>query len=417
MNIFRIILSLGILAASITWMSLDFLKREFFTYEISWVWENKNPDAKAWEISTLIRTEIENDFKRHDIKVKRNSRIIHLRTEASQKEIITNIVRDVNLDIANFDEHNKKEYQKKNDDIQFNKSNIQSELDALEKLELGFNKLLDRKSKPETEFSIEGLHEKKETAIDKKSPNSLPEKIEEKSKVSQVIIEVAKKYVIDNLFSELLDKENINELNSSGNTKTQNETAIPFSIESSLKELQLSLDSMNGLFKNHQKNHSKLFEEKYNSIVTKIEKLQNQSEHILIKQRLLLRDELSNKLNSELNRIKNELKVIYEYQIASLDKNIQLQSNEIKSIQVNKIQLLNTYIKDRKEKVLTKKKYLEQTEGSSPKYGKIMLTSRTSEPEIKDIKHSYSRFMIGIFACLFINMIWEITSQRSNAKH
>jgi hypothetical protein len=417
MNIFRIILSLGILAASITWMSLDFLKREFFTHEISWVWENKNPDAKAWEISTLIMTEIENDFKRHDIKVKRNSRIIHLRTEASQKEIITNIVRDVNLDIANFDEHNKKEYQKKHDDIQFNKSNIQSELDALEKLELGFNELLDRKSQPETEISIEGLHEKKEAAIEKKSPKSLPEEIEDKIKISQVIIKDTKTNDTDNLISELLDEENTKKLNSSGNKNIQNETAISFSIESSLKELQLSLDSMNGLLKNHQKNQGKLFEEKYNSIVTKIEKLQNQGQHILVKQRLLLKDELSNKLNSELNRIKNELKVIYEYQIASLDKNIQLQSNEIKSIQVNKIQLLNTYIKDRKEKVLTRKKYLEQAEESSPKYGKLMFTSRTSEPQITDIKHSYSRFMIGIFACLFINMIWEIASQRSNAKH
>jgi len=414
MNIFRIILSLGILAASITWMSLDFLKREFFSHEVSWVWENKKPDAKAWEISTLIMNEVESDFKRNGISINRSSRTINFRTEASQNSIIANIVRDINLDIANFDEHNKKMIKKIQAENNLKKSTLQNELSALLKLEMKFEGLLEQTSKLKPKAKPHIQPENKKVTIENKTPKTEPKKIDKKNKIIQVVVKDVENNNIDTLFSELLNEENLIQTNSSANTKNEIETS--FSIESSLKDLQVSLSTMKDLFNNSRKNQTQLFEKKYKAILSKIEKLQIQCQNMLIKQRHLLKDELSKNISGELNRMKNELKMNYQIYITSLENNMQIQSSEIKSIQIKKIEFLNSYLKERKQTIQNEKIRLESTIENRPMYGKVLLTSSPSEPVIKDIKHSYSRFMIGIFACLFLNMIWEITLQRSNAK-
>jgi hypothetical protein len=373
MNILRIIVSLAIIVAAGAWMSIDHLEKKVYINHISWNWDKNTPSADAWKLSTVILSEIDSELQRNSLTSKRKGRTLELRSDEKDKEVILEIVRDVNADIANFDEHNKGLSEKLKSSNELKIKNLNKEIADIEKIQEQLKKLFDDNNdgqlptvniEPQPEFKKEVVKEnKKEIKPTQKKQNAI-----------KVIIKDAGENEVNDLFSELLG---------SGNTEEENP------IENSLKEMQTTLQSMKALISNSTAQHNQLSSSNYKNIIAEIaslEKLyQTLSKHHQITQKNLI------------GIIKGELALTY---------------SKTRSLQLDSLNLLKSYLENKKIQLETTIANLKTINNPLPHYGKVLHEATETEAIISDIKNSYWKFLTGILVCLFFNLIIEILVQR-----
>lgn len=400
MKFVRVFLSIAIIAASIAWMVLELKKQTFKDYQIKWLSESTHQTPNSWELKQQILNKTKDylsNLKLQDLEL--NESTINAHGPEKYQTSIESFLRDINLNLSNFDDFNKLQNEQDLSKKQKQLNILQSELEFIQTLEKQLSSfentlIIESKSKTTSETSDgSNFSDKNETKKTTESETSLTDK---QVTIAKVIKAELKDDSINDIFNELL----------SGNTEESGKRSV---ITHDFDDLMKAFQTLKTELVKDNKAKTEELNNAKNDILSKLESLNQKN----IKAYQTQRELLENNLNSKNEKQIQLLNQNFNHKVQDIKNSLSIHFESLQESHTLERKTFLAYLNYQKTRIAQQLEQLFNTKEKTSQYGKLSLESITVELQLKDIRNEYWRCMLGFFTCLLFNFLWEIILQRN----